>query len=53
MGFPMRKTRIEPKRQTTRPWQQSDRAFAVTSVALIVFLAVAGIGAWIAQIRTF
>jgi hypothetical protein len=42
----MRKMGNKPKRQT-RPWERSDRAFTVASLALIVFLAIAGFSAWI------
>ena len=45
----MEETRIKPK-QRTRSWKGSDRAdraFAAASIALMVFMAAAGLGVWI------
>jgi hypothetical protein len=45
----MDQTRIKPKRRLRfqRPWDRGDHIFTVTSIALIVFLIIAGFGAWI------
>jgi hypothetical protein len=44
----MRKTKNKTKRQT-KPWERPDHAFTLASLALLVFLAIAGLGAWIAH----
>jgi hypothetical protein len=45
----MDKTRIKPKRRTilSRPWDRADHRFTIASLALMVFMVVAGFGAWI------
>ena len=45
----MKEIRIKQKHQTRswRRWDRADHAFTVGSVALIIFMVIAGLGAWV------
>jgi hypothetical protein len=32
-----------------RPWERSDHAFTMVSIALFIFMMIAGFGAWIVR----
>jgi hypothetical protein len=44
----MDKTRIKPNQRTilSRPWDRADHGFTIASIALMVFMMIAGLGAW-------
>jgi hypothetical protein len=44
----MEETRIKPERRTSlrRPWERGDHAFSLVSIAVILFMVIAGFAAW-------